>query len=123
MSDDQAARRADPAAGDPEDHPLTGLLRSDAVVLMLARKAIDDYGGGPVGDLAARRVVDGEVRAMIAWPVGADYLRAADDYDRAGRAETPHCCGGSPRPILRSRLRGPGGTSATTTDHRPSPRS
>lgn len=87
MSDDQAARRADPAAGDPEDHPLTGLLRSDAVVLMLARKAIDDYGGGPVGDLAARRVVDGEVRAMIAWPVGADYLRAADDYDRAGRAD------------------------------------
>lgn len=87
MNDDEAARRADAAAGNPEEHPLTGLLRSDAVVLMLAREALDDNGGGPAGDLAARRVIDGEVRSMITWPVGADYLQAADDYDRVGRPD------------------------------------
>jgi hypothetical protein len=77
---------ADGGATRPREDPLTGLLRSDAVIMMLARNALADSGGSG-GELAARRALDGEIRAMITWPTGEDYLAAADDFARAGRAE------------------------------------
>jgi hypothetical protein len=67
------------------DAPLTALLRSDAVTLMVARRAMEEHGGGLDGDLAARRVLDAELQASSGWPTGEDYLTAAADYDRAGR--------------------------------------
>jgi hypothetical protein len=67
----------------PEEDPFTALLRLDAVTLMLARKAYDEHGGGPDGELAARRVLDQELRAVSGWPTGADYQIAAGDYERA----------------------------------------
>lgn len=78
-----------PAATDtrPGDGSFTELLRSDAVMLMVARRAMEEHGGGPEGDLAARRVLDAELRASSGWPTGNDYLTAAADYDRAGREE------------------------------------
>jgi len=69
------------------DAPFTGLLRSDAVMLMVARRAMEDYGGGPGGDLAARLALDAELRTAVGWPASRDYLTAAADYQRAGRPE------------------------------------
>lgn len=72
-----------PARGD--DRGVTGLLRSDATVLMLARRALDAAGGGPAGAVAARRELDSELREMAGWPRGSDYARAADACTAAGR--------------------------------------
>jgi hypothetical protein len=69
------------------DAPFTGLLRSDAVMLMVARKAMEEHGDGPGGALAARLALDAELRAVASWPTGGDYLTAAADYQRAGRLE------------------------------------
>lgn len=69
------------------DAPFTALLRSDAVTLMVARRAMEEHGSGLDGDLAARRVLDAELRDSSGWPTGADYLTAAADYDRAGHRE------------------------------------
>jgi hypothetical protein len=69
------------------DAPFTGLLRSDAVMLMVARRAMAEHGGGPGGDIAARLALDAELRAAASWPAGSDYLAAADDCQRAGQLE------------------------------------
>jgi hypothetical protein len=74
----------DAAGAGTGDAPFTALLRSDAVTLMVARRAMEEHGGGLDGDLAARRVLDAELRASRGWPTEADYLTAAADYDRAG---------------------------------------
>jgi hypothetical protein len=69
------------------DAPFTALLRSDAVTLIVARRAMEEHGGGLDGDLAARRVLDAELRASSGWPTEGDYLTAAADYDRGGQLE------------------------------------
>lgn len=74
------------ALGSPSS-AFTLLLRSDAVMLMAARRAMEEHGDGPEGVLAARRVLDAELQASSGWPTGEDYLSAAADYERAGRGE------------------------------------
>jgi hypothetical protein len=71
-------------AGEAE-HVVTSMLRSDAVILMLARQAVEEGGGSPAAHIAARRDLDREVRELLPWPSGEDYARAAADYERMGR--------------------------------------
>ena len=75
------------AAKDPdqENHLVTSLLRSDEVILMLAHRALAAGEGNTGALLAARRVLDDEVRTLIPGPSGDDYASAAEDYDRLGR--------------------------------------
>jgi hypothetical protein len=74
--------------GDPSEseHYVTTMLRSDAVILMLARKAVEEGDGSPGAHMIARQVLDRELRALLPWPSGADYARAAADYEQMGRA-------------------------------------
>jgi hypothetical protein len=80
---------ADGAAGGPgeTEHYVTALLRSDAVILMLARKALEEGDGSPAAHINAHRVLDRELRALLPWPSGEDYTRAAADYERLGRTD------------------------------------
>jgi hypothetical protein len=71
--------------GEPE-HLVTTMIRSDAMILMLARQALDEGNGSPAAHIAARRDLDREVRELLPWPSGEDYTRAAADYERMGRA-------------------------------------
>jgi hypothetical protein len=77
------------AAGHPgeheHEHVVTTLLRSDAMILRLARKTVEEGGGSPAAHIAARRDLDRELRELLPWPAGQDYARAAEDYDRLGR--------------------------------------
>lgn len=78
---------ADGSAGVPgeTEHAVTTMLRSDAVILMLVRKALEEGDGSPAAQVAARRDLDREVRELLPWPSGEDYARAAADYERMGR--------------------------------------
>jgi hypothetical protein len=80
---------ADGNAGVPgeTEHVVTTMLRSDAMILMLARKAIEEGDGSPAAQIAARRDLDREVRELLPWPSGDDYARAAADYERMGRTD------------------------------------
>jgi hypothetical protein len=69
------------------EHAVTTMLRSDAMILMLARKAIEKGDGSAAAQVAARRDLDREVRELLPWPSGEDYARAAADYDRMGRPD------------------------------------
>jgi hypothetical protein len=69
------------------EHYVTTMLRSDAVILMLARKAVEEGDGSAGAHIDARRVLDRELRALLPWPSGEDYARAAADYERTGRAD------------------------------------
>jgi hypothetical protein len=84
----QAAPEPD-AGGDTGDaeHVVTTMLRSDAVILMLARKAVEEGSGSPAAHIAARRELDREMRELLPWPTGEDYARAAADYERMGRPD------------------------------------
>jgi hypothetical protein len=62
------------------------MLRSDAVILMLARKAVEEGHGSAGAHIDARRILDRELRALMSWPSGEDYARVAEDYERMGRA-------------------------------------
>lgn len=74
------------AAGPGEtEHGVTTMLRSDAMILMLARKAVEEGDGSPAAQIAARRDLDREMRDLLPWPSGEDYARAAADYERMGR--------------------------------------
>lgn len=89
MNGSQAAPEPD-AGGRPgvpgeTEHVVTTMLRSDAVILMLARKAIEEGDGTPAAHIAARRDLDREIRELLPWPSGQDYARAAADYERMGR--------------------------------------
>lgn len=75
-----------PGAPDETEHYVTTMLRSDAVILMLARKALEEGGGSAGAHIDARRILDRELRALLPWPSGKDYARAAADYERMGRA-------------------------------------
>jgi hypothetical protein len=66
---------------------VTTMLRSDAVILMLARKTVEDGDGSAAAHIAARRELDREVRELLPWPSGEDYARAAADCERMGRAD------------------------------------
>ena len=89
MSDDTPGTPPPEAAGgggpQEAESPMTTLLRSDAVSLMLAARAVDKGGGTPEAVIAARRDLDRELRERLAWPSGQDYARAAEEYERAGR--------------------------------------
>ena len=91
MKDTQAAPGPDADADDgvpgETEHVVTTMLRSDAMILMLARKAVEEGGGSPAARIAARRELDHEVRELLPWPSGEDYARAAADYERMGRAD------------------------------------
>jgi hypothetical protein len=63
------------------------MLRSDAVILMLARTAVEEGGGSTGAHIDARTILDRELRALMSWPSGEDYARVAEDYDRMGRVE------------------------------------
>jgi hypothetical protein len=80
---------ADGNAGVPgeTEHVVTTMLRSDAMILMLAHKAIEEGDGSPAAHIAARRDLDREVRELLPWPSGEDYAGAAEDYQRTGRTE------------------------------------
>jgi hypothetical protein len=80
---------ADGTAGPPgeSEHVVTTMLRSDAMILMLARNAIEEADGSPAAHIAARRDLDREVRELVPWPSGEDYTRAAADYERMGRPD------------------------------------
>jgi hypothetical protein len=67
------------------EHVVTSMIRSDAMILMLARKAVEEGDGSPAAYIAARRDLDREVRELLPWPSGEDYARAAADYERMGR--------------------------------------
>jgi hypothetical protein len=86
---DQTARGQATGAADQDEprdgHPVTTMLRSDAVILMLAHRALNAGDGSAQAQLAARRTLDSELRDLLSWPSGDDYARAADDYDRLGR--------------------------------------
>ena len=69
------------------EHYVTTMLRSDAVILMLARKAVEEGGGSAEAHIGARHVLDRELRALLPWPPCEDYARAAADYERMGRAD------------------------------------
>ncbi len=69
------------------EHVVTTMLRSDAMILMLARKAVEEGDGSPGAHIAARRDLDREMRALLPWPSGEDYARAATDYERMGRTD------------------------------------
>jgi hypothetical protein len=69
------------------EHVVTTMLRSDAVILMLARKAVEEGSGSPAAHIAARRDLDREMRELLPWPSGEDYARAAADYERTGRPD------------------------------------
>jgi hypothetical protein len=69
------------------EHVVTTMLRSDAVILMLARKTVEEGDASPAAHIAARRDLDREVREFLAWPSGEDYARAATDYERMGRTD------------------------------------
>ena len=80
------------AAGDAgvpgqTEHVVTTMLRADAMILMLARQAIDQGDGSPAAHIAARRDLDREVRELLPWPSGDDYARAAADYERMERPD------------------------------------
>ena len=64
------------------ESPVTTALRSDAVILLLAARAVDKGGGTPAALIAARRDLDREVRDLLR---GEHYACAAEDYERAGR--------------------------------------
>ena len=89
MSDDTPGTPPPEAAGgggpQEAESPMTTLLRSDAVSLMLAARAVDKGGGTPEAVIAARMDLDRELRERLAWPSGRDYARAAEEYERAGR--------------------------------------
>ena len=91
MTSTQAASGADADgnAGVPgeTEHVVTSMLRSDAMILMLARQAVEEGGGSPAAHIAARRDLDREVRELLPWPSGEDYARAAADYERMGRTD------------------------------------
>jgi hypothetical protein len=76
----------DGVAGETE-HVVTSMLRSDAMILMLARQAVEEGDGSPAAHIAARRDLDREVRELLPWPSGDDYTRAAADYERMGRPD------------------------------------
>jgi len=63
------------------------MLRSDAVILMLAHSALAAGDGSPQAQVAARRALDRELRDLLSWPSGEDYARAAGDFDRLGRPD------------------------------------
>ena len=86
MSETQAASGAEGGPGETE-HVVTAMLRSDAIILMLARQTIEDGDGSPAAHIAARRDLDREMRALRPWPSGEDYARAAADYERMGRTD------------------------------------
>lgn len=67
------------------EHVVTSMIRSDAMILMLARKAVEEGDGSPAAYIAARRDLDREVRELLPWPSGEDYARSAADYERMGR--------------------------------------
>jgi hypothetical protein len=69
------------------EHVVTTMLRSDAMILILARKAVEAGDGSPAAHIAARRDLDREVRELLPWPSGEDYARAAADYERMGRPD------------------------------------
>jgi hypothetical protein len=69
------------------EHLVTTVLRSDAIILMLARQAVQEGDGSPAAHIAARRDLDREVREHLPWPSGEDYLRSASDYERMGRPD------------------------------------
>lgn len=71
----------------PAEHYVTAMLRSDAVILMLARKAIEDGDGSTAAHIDARRVIDRELRALLPWPSAQDYAQVAADYERMGRPD------------------------------------
>jgi hypothetical protein len=72
---------------DETEHVVTSMIRSDAMILMLARQAVQEGDGSPAAHIAARRDLDREVRELLPWPSGEDYARAAADYERIGRTE------------------------------------
>ena len=72
---------------DESEHVVTTMLRSDAVILMLAHKTIEGGDGSPAAHIAARRDLDREMRELLPWPSGEDYARAAADYERMGRTD------------------------------------
>jgi hypothetical protein len=69
------------------EHVVTAMLRSDAMILMLARQAVEVGHGSPAALITARRDLDREVRELLPWPSGEDYARAAADYERMGRTD------------------------------------
>ena len=88
MNSTQAAPEPDPGAGaGGSEDVVTTMLRSDAVILMLARKALEEGSGSPAAQLAIRRELDRELRDLLPWPTGDDYARAAADYERMGRPD------------------------------------
>jgi hypothetical protein len=68
------------------EHGVTAMLRSDAMILLLARKSVEEGDGSPAAHIAARRDLDREIRELLPWPTGEDYARAAEDYERLGRS-------------------------------------
>jgi hypothetical protein len=83
VSETQAASGAEGGPGETE-HVVTAMLRSDAIILMLARQTVEEGDGSPAAHIAARRDLDREMRALRPWPTGEDYARAAGDYERMG---------------------------------------
>ena len=69
------------------EHVVTSVIRSDAVILMLARQTVEDGDGSPAAYIAARRELDREVRELLPWPSGEEYARAAEEYERMGRTD------------------------------------
>jgi len=73
----------------PESHLpqswLAGEVLMDPFLLREARAAYADRGGGAGGYLAARRLLDQRLRAMVHWPRARDYADLADDLAAAGR--------------------------------------
>lgn len=64
---------------------LTGILQSDVTVLRMAGEQYEAAADAQAGALAARRSLDGQLRAMSGWPRPEDYLQMSFDYQAAGR--------------------------------------
>jgi DnaB-like helicase N terminal domain len=73
------------AAGSAGGFWLTDVLQSDVTVLRMAGEQLGAATDTEAGALAARRSLDGQLRAMSGWPRPEDYARMAADYEAAGR--------------------------------------
>jgi hypothetical protein len=54
---------------------------------MLAHRAVEEGGSTPTAHIEARRVLDSELQALLGWPNGEDYARAATHFEQLGRAQ------------------------------------
>ena len=106
MSDDTPGTPPPEVAGGGDagpqeaESPMTTLLRSDAVSLMLAARAVDKGGGTPEAVIAARRDLDRELRDRLPWPSGLLCGGVAPDfYERPGGRRTARSNSRRPSPV------------------------